>query len=114
MIFNHLKSDNFDQNSHQVNDLYLKHVESIKGISIWDLTLFLLWQLKSAGFTPYRITTIDQQRQSWLDALAEMESLVDEKIISQSLKLKPGQNYKLNVILPLNSGFSYYKNNYHL
>lgn len=110
MIFNHLKSDNFDQNSHQVNDLYLKHVESIKGISIWDLTLFLLWQLKSAGFTPYRITTIDQQRQSWLDALAEMESLVDEKIISQSLKKQIEQlkkqitSFKLSV--PLIGKFS--------
>ena len=110
MIFDHLKNDNFDQNSLQINNLYLKCVESIKGISIWDLTLFLLWQLKYAGFTPYRITTIDQQRQNWLDALAEMESLVDEKIISQSLKKKIEQlkqqitGFKLSV--PLIGKFS--------
>lgn len=110
MLFNHLKNPNFDQNNHQVSDLYLKHFASIKEISIWDLTLFLLWQLKSAGFTPYRITTLDRQRQSWLDALAEIESLVDENFLSQSLKSQIEQletqiaNFKLSV--PLIGKFS--------
>lgn len=110
MLFNHLKNPNFDQNNHQVSDLYLKHFASIKEISIWDLTLFLLWQLKSAGFTPYRTTTLDRQRQSWLDALAEIESLVDEKILSQSLKAQIEQlkkqitSFKLSV--PLIGKFS--------
>lgn len=110
MIFNHLNNPNYDQNNRHVNDLYLKHLDSIKEISIWDLTLFLLWQLKSAGFTPYRITTLDRQRQSWLDALAEIESLVEEKILSQSLKAQIQQlqtqisNFKLSV--PLIGKFS--------
>ncbi|CAD9196520.1 dynamin family protein [Acinetobacter bohemicus] len=110
MLFNHFENPNFDQNDRQINNLYPKHLASIKDISIWDLTLFLLWQLKSAGFTPYRITTLDRQRQSWLGALAEIESLVDENFLSQSLKPQIQQlqtqiaNFKLSV--PLIGKFS--------
>ena len=104
MLFNQFKDDEVSINDqYEVNELYSQQLSTIKNLSIWDLTLFLLWQLKSAGFTPYRITTLDQQRKDWLDALTEIESLVDEKILSQSLKLDIQQiqaqitNFKLSV-----------------
>lgn len=54
--------------------------------SAWDLALLLLWHLKTAGITPYRMTTIDQQKQNWLNALAELQQLIDERILSSALQ----------------------------
>ena len=72
--------------------------------------IILLWQLKWAGFTPYRITTLDRQRQSWLGALAEIESFVDENFLSKSLKPQiqqlQTQMAKLKLYLPLIGKFS--------
>lgn len=57
-----------------------------KQSSAWDLALLLLWHLKTAGITPYRMTTIDKQKQNWLNALAQLQQLIDERILSSALQ----------------------------
>lgn len=54
--------------------------------SAWDLALLLLWHLKTAGITPYRMTTIDKQKQNWLNALQQLQQLIDERILSSALQ----------------------------
>ena len=92
--------------SNSIHDFSLEQIVNLDNLSLfttgkqssaWDLALLILWHLKTAGITPYRLTSIDKQKQNWLAALGQLQQLIDERILSSALQPQINQ-VKANIL----------------
>lgn len=50
--------------------------------SVWQLVLMLLWGINAAGITPYRIQAMEIQKGQWLKAIAKLDALIEQGVLS--------------------------------
>lgn len=53
--------------------------------TLWENVLILLWYIKSADIRPYRLQTMEIQKQNWLKGIDKINGLIEMGVLSTSL-----------------------------